>query len=232
MSDNKEHDQIMENFGEYLKAGPNQYLSTKTVNSWIADLLIKQGQDLGEITYESKTGGNWKYFDFKCDDIKYRFELDMITWYDHNYPVYSHYKPIADVQIKIIIRDKTNDGDIKASSSKKWAIKDFTSDTVLKFVDGKLAKMVESCNKRRDSLIEKAKTKENEKNKTRNRGRSWHDTIGKLGYNDMWFHDNGLTTMQVKIDPNDDEMIARVLSAVTGEDAETIMNMFKLGQIK
>tara|TARA_R110002020_G_scaffold41921_11_gene123237 strand:- start:600 stop:944 length:345 start_codon:yes stop_codon:yes gene_type:complete len=108
-----------------------------------------------------------------------------------------------------------------------------TEENIDKFVSGKVAKMLSSCEARQDKIRKKINDEDEEKRRQMNRCRNWHATMQTMGISsDTYFLDGKCTTMQVKIKPNDDNAIKGIISAVTGKSVEEVSNMFLLEQVK
>jgi hypothetical protein len=167
------------------------------------------------------TSKGYNYFIFETPDKRdWRVDLTQVD---------GHYAKWTGTKLKLKVCDY-NQSELTASSTKIFEGDSYCQQDVLDFLDGKLTKMIQSCYDRQKKIQKRLEDKLSERDKAQARAGYWRSVIKSLDLpkgNDTYFHDTACTTMQIKIEPGNEQMIAEVLAALSGQHCKTILSEFE-----
>jgi hypothetical protein len=184
---------------------------------------------------------SWNYIEF-TDETGEKWKVEVISkrWSTDKWIAnVGRQSTVHGIEIGIKLENRKNTK-LKSSSKRKIKTEDISAEAISEFIEGRLEKAIQSCRNRREKVNEKIREKQAAVGRKYNRSGNWRSVMRSLKLpkglknkpKDTYFHNGECTTMQLIVEPGNDEMIAKVLAAVSGEDYETVLNMFHLANVK
>jgi hypothetical protein len=209
----------------------SKLIDHKEAANIISESLLNQIQSKSKyIITKNKLNSTYsKYVDFTDSSTWYEYRVDISS---NSGMVWSTKEQYADFSIELESRDVNK---LSSKSSKKHiSLERVTEQFALNFAEDKIEKMFKSVNDRRAKIEAKNQKIAEARFNKHDRCTNWRLIMRDLPLvkGNNFFHDEALTTLNLKIDAGNDEMIAKVFAAVTGLSETEILDMYKLNKIK